>query len=83
MSVDAKGLEAARKAVGTIPGAWLWSDIEKAIEAYLAATSPAGDLVDRARFLAAGQDDPHSQTIIELCDALEALRYQSNKENNN
>ncbi len=32
------------------------------------------DLVERARFLAAGQDDPHSATITELCDEIEELR---------
>ncbi len=31
------------------------------------------DLVERARFLAAGQDDPHSVTISELCDEIERL----------
>ena len=31
------------------------------------------DLVERARFLAAGQDDPHSVTITELCDKIEGL----------
>ena len=30
-------------------------------------------LIGRSRFLAAGQDDPHSSTITELCDALEKL----------
>ncbi|MXO67809.1 hypothetical protein GRI72_03045 [Altererythrobacter marinus] len=29
-------------------------------------------LVERARFLASGQDDPHSVTIDELCDRIEA-----------
>lgn len=28
-------------------------------------------LVERARFLANGQDDPHSVTIDELCDRIE------------
>ncbi len=32
------------------------------------------ELVERARFLAAGQDDPHSVTISELCDEIEELR---------
>ncbi len=32
------------------------------------------DLVERARFLASGQDDPHSVTISELCDEIERLR---------
>ena len=31
------------------------------------------DIVERARFLAAGQDDPHSVTITELCDRIEVL----------
>ena len=32
------------------------------------------DLVRRSRFLAAGQDDPHSVTISELCDEILRLR---------
>ena len=32
------------------------------------------ELVERARFLAAGQDDPHSVTISELCDEIERMR---------
>ena len=32
------------------------------------------ELVERARFLAAGQDDPHSVTISDLCDEIERLR---------
>ncbi len=32
------------------------------------------DLVERARFLAAGQGDPHSATITDLCDEIERLR---------
>ena len=32
------------------------------------------DLVERARFLAAGQDDPHSVMITELCDEIDRLR---------
>lgn len=31
-------------------------------------------LIDRAEFLAAGQDDPHSVTITELCEAAKVLR---------
>ena len=37
------------------------------------------DLVERARFLAAGQDDPHSVTITELCSEIERLREILNK----
>jgi hypothetical protein len=37
MTLNKDGLEAARNAVGTIPGAALWSAVEKAITAYLAA----------------------------------------------
>lgn len=33
----------------------------------------ASKLINRARFLASGQGDPHSITITELCDALEAV----------
>ncbi len=32
------------------------------------------ELVERARFLASGQDDPHSATISELCAEIERLR---------
>ena len=31
------------------------------------------DIVERARFLATGQDDPHSVTITELCDKIEGM----------
>lgn len=41
-------------------------------------TQPSTDtedgLVERARFLASCQDDPHSVTIDELCDEIERLR---------
>jgi hypothetical protein len=30
-------------------------------------------LTDRARFLASGQDDPHSQTITDLCERIREL----------
>lgn len=33
-------------------------------------------LVDRARFLAAGQDDPHSVTITELVDRIVELEAE-------
>lgn len=33
-------------------------------------------LIERARFLASGQDDPHSVTITELCDQLEAMQAE-------
>lgn len=36
--------------------------------------SKPDDMVSRARFLAAGQDDPHSVTIAELCDEIARLR---------
>ena len=32
------------------------------------------ELVERARFLASGQDDPPSVTITELCDEIERMR---------
>ena len=41
--LDEKGLEAARKSVGTIPGAWLWGATEVAIRAYL-ATLPSSSM---------------------------------------
>ena len=37
------------------------------------------ELVERARFLAVGQDGPHSVTITELCDEIERLRDLLNK----
>lgn len=37
-------------------------------------------LVDRALWLANGQDDPHSQTIIELCAALLSERNRAREE---
>lgn len=37
----------------------------------------ASELVERARFLAAGQDDPHSETIGELCDLIDSLQREN------
>lgn len=34
------------------------------------------ELVERARFLAAGQGDPHSATITDLCDRIEQLERE-------
>ena len=47
MTLNKDGLEAARNAVGTIPGAALWSAVEKAITAYLSALPAPDGLVER------------------------------------
>jgi hypothetical protein len=65
MPLDPKALEAARKAVGTIPGAWLWSDIEKAIIAYL---STAGG--EPVAWMLTGADGRLSQASGRKSDAV-------------
>lgn len=49
MTLNKDGLEAARNAVGTIPGAALWSAVEKAITAYLSVLPAPDGLVERLR----------------------------------
>lgn len=63
----------------------IWGELPEALPAQpapavgvsncpISPDSSVAKQIEYARFLAAGQDDPHSQTIDELCDTIELLR---------
>lgn len=66
-SIDPKGLQAAREAVSAIEGSWLWGEAEKAVTAYLSAsTTPSGEVqgLETVAWAQKWSDQPGNQYLF-------------------